>query len=167
MPCSSRSVRKNALSSALSRLFSPAAGSSRQSRHRIGTHRACDFESPLRAVGQRAGRIVGALGEAHAIEPVTRLVDGARFGTRVGARADQAEHSKAGGDHQGVVLRDEQIFEQRHPGKQPHVLKRACDTRLLGDAKLRQALEQKRGAVRMSKHQPADRRLVEAGDAVE
>ena len=40
------------------------------------------------------------------------------------------------------MLGDEQVFQERHAGKQPHVLERARDVRFLGDTKLRQALEQ-------------------------
>ena len=80
---------------------------------------------------------------------------------------NSAEHGEARGDHQRVVLGDEQIFQKRHAGEQPHVLKRACDASLLGDAKLGQALEQERRAVRMREQQTADGRPVEAGEAVE
>ena len=58
--------------------------------------------------------------------------------------------------HQRVVLGDQQVFQKRHAGKQPHVLKRARDVRLFGDAKLRQAFEQERGAVRMREQQTAE-----------
>ena len=45
-------------------------------QHRIGAHGARDFEAALGAVGQRAGRIVGAVGKPDAIEPVACFVDG-------------------------------------------------------------------------------------------
>ena len=104
--------------------------------------RAHDLEPALRAVGQRAGGIVRAAGEPDAVEPVARLVDGVRFGAGVAARAEQAEHGEARGEHQRVVLGDEQIFQERHAGKQPHILERARDARLAGDAELGHALEQ-------------------------
>ena len=65
------------------------------------------------------------------------------------------------------MLGDEKIFQQRHAGEQPHVLKRARDARFLGDTELGQALEQERSAIRMGEEQSADGRFVEAGNAVE
>ena len=64
MPCSSRSVSRNALSSALSRLLRPAAGSSRHSSTGSDTWRG-RFRAAAGAVGQRARGIVGAVGKAH------------------------------------------------------------------------------------------------------
>ena len=44
-------------------------------QHRIGAHRARDLEPALRAVGQFAGRIVGAVDEADLVEPVFGALD--------------------------------------------------------------------------------------------
>ena len=99
-------------------------------QHRIGAHGAGDFEPPLRAIGQFAGRIVGALDQADAVEPRARLVDRRALGGRVGGKAEHAEERIAGGEHQPVVLGDQQILQHRHAGKQPDVLERAGDARL-------------------------------------
>ncbi len=66
---------------------------------------------------------------------------------RVAADAEHAEEGEAGGDHQRVVLRDEQVFEHRHAGEQADVLEGAGDLGLPGDAMAGQALEQEGRAV--------------------
>ena len=38
-------------------------------QHRVGAHRARDLQPPLRAIGQRAGGIVGARGQADRVQP--------------------------------------------------------------------------------------------------
>ena len=167
MPCSSRIALQERVEFGAFAAVEAGGRLVEAQQHRIGAHRAHDLEPALRAIGKRAGRIVGALGQADAVEPIARLVDCGGFGARVGARAEQAEHGEAGRQHQRVVLGDEEIFQKRHAGEQPHILKRARDPRLAGDAEFRHALEQERGAVRVGELQPADRRLVEAGDAVE
>ena len=90
-------------------------------------------------------------------------------------------------EHQSVVLRDQQVFEHRHAGKQPNVLKGARDPRVLRDEKVGHALEQisalptgqaALAAVgelfepvpspfAMPKREQAFGRFVEAGNAVE
>ena len=158
-------------------------------QHRIGAHGAGDLEPALRAVGQLAGRIVGALDQADAVEPVARLVDRGALGRRVGREAEHAEQREAGGEHQRVVLGDQQILQHGHAGKQADVLEGAGDARLLRHQIVGHALEQKERAVG-SHHaalaavgQAVERvphrgvavvqrdaalgRLVEAGDAVE
>ena len=61
-------------------------------QHRIGAHGARDLEPALRAIGQVAGRIVGALDQADPVEPVARLLDRGAFGARHrrGSRACRA-----------------------------------------------------------------------------
>ena len=48
-------------------------------QHRLGAHGAGDFQPALRAIGQFAGRIVGARGQADPVEPIARLVDRGAF----------------------------------------------------------------------------------------
>ena len=86
MPCSSRSVRKKHVEFLALAIVEPGGGLVEAQEHRVGAHRARDFEPPLCAVGQRAGRIVGAVGEADTVEPVARLVDGVRLGARISGR---------------------------------------------------------------------------------
>jgi hypothetical protein len=63
-------------------------------QHRIGAHGAGNFEPALGAVGQGAGGVVGARGEADAIEPISCPVDGGGFGAGVGARAEEPKHGE-------------------------------------------------------------------------
>jgi hypothetical protein len=44
-------------------------------QHRFGAHRARDFEPALRAIGQFAGGIVGAVEQADAVEPERAPLD--------------------------------------------------------------------------------------------
>jgi len=140
MAHSSRMMSKSSLSSALSREFNPAAGSSRQ-QHRIRAHGAGDFEPPLRAIGQFAGRIVGPIEKTEAIEPVPRFIERRALGGGIGRQAEKPEHGIAGREHQRVVLRDQQILQHRHSGEQPDVLKRPRDPRLLRNEEVRHALQ--------------------------
>ena len=55
-------------------------------QHRLGAHRARDFEPALRAIGQRAGGVVGAIDKADPVEPVTRPLDCLRLGARDSVR---------------------------------------------------------------------------------
>ena len=80
MPCSSRRVRKKRVEFGAFAIVQPGSRLVEAQQHRVGAHGAGDFEPPLRAVGEGARRIVGAVGKADAIEPVARLVDGVRFG---------------------------------------------------------------------------------------
>ena len=84
-----------------------------------------------------------------------------------GRRADQSEKGQAGRQHQRVVLRDHQVFQRGHAGKQPDVLEGARDPGLLGDPEIVQAFELNSAAVVVRELQAAAARLVEAGDAVE
>ena len=49
-------------------------------QRRLGAHGARDLEPPLGAVGQVAGRIVGAVGERHLLEPELGALHGRRLG---------------------------------------------------------------------------------------
>ena len=84
MPCSSRMRAQEFVEFGALAVVEPGGRLVEAEQHRIGAHGARDFEPALRAVGQGAGGIVGARGEADAVEPVARLVDGVRFGARVG-----------------------------------------------------------------------------------
>src|SRR5271163_444081 len=64
------------------------------------------------------------------------------------------------------MLGDDQIFENRHPGKQAHILEGAGDTSLPGDLEPVHPFEQQRFAVDVH-DETANARLVEAGKAVE
>ena len=46
----------------------------------LRAHRARDLEPPLVAIGEVAGRVVGAIEEIHPLEPVARLIDRAALG---------------------------------------------------------------------------------------
>ena len=157
---------------------------------RIGAHRARDLEPALRAIGQFAGGIVGAVDEADLVEPVFGALDRLRFGAAIARRAEQAEHREAARQHQAVVMGDHQVFQHRHALEQPDVLERARDFGAPGDLVAGHALEQielvapsadrvfarrarqrldlvgRRGAVAGEREAPFGR-LVEAGDAVE
>ena len=98
-------------------------------QHRIGAHGAGDLEPALGAVGQLAGRIVGAVDQADLVEPVFRALDRLGLAGAVARRADQAEHRHAARAHQRIVVRDQQVFEHRHALEQADVLERARDLR--------------------------------------
>ena len=96
-------------------------------QHRIGAHRARDFEPALRAIGQFAGRIVGAIEQADLVEPVFRPLHRLRLARAIARRAEQAEHGEAARLHQLVVMRDHQVFQHRHALEQADVLEGAGD----------------------------------------
>ena len=132
-----------------------------------GAHGARDFQTPLRAIGQVAGRIVGTVDKIGLLQPVLGQVD--RFGRSlaVAAEPEQAEHRIARRLHQLVVLGDQKVFQQRHAREQADVLEGA---RHLGTRRylmVRQPLEQVARAVAPVERDHAFRRFVEAGDAVE
>src|ERR1700704_1155223 len=133
----------------------------------LGAHRARDFETALIAVRQVAGGIVGAIEQADAVEPERCLIDRALLGGTPGRRADQPEKSQAGGQHQRIVLRDHQVFQRGHAGKQPDVLEGARDFRLLGNPEIVQPLEPDFLTAIMGQPHGAAGRLVKTGDAVE
>ena len=142
----------------ISRGFSPAAGSSRQSSDRVGAHGARDLQPPLRAVGQRAGRVVGAVEQLGALQPVPRLLHRRALRRRVARQAEHGADAEAGGGHQRVVLRDQQVLQHRHAGEQPDVLEGARDAGA-GDAVAGQSLQfhrrRRRGVGRCSRMLPS------------
>src|ERR1043166_6646208 len=93
MACSLRMNFNSALSSALSRAFKPAAGSSRQSSTG-SVHMA-------RAISRRRRPGGG--------EPVARLGDRGAFGVAVNLEPEQAGHGETRCRHQHVVLRHHQV----------------------------------------------------------
>ncbi len=111
-------------------------------QHRVGAHGAGDLQAALVAVGQRAGRIVGAVRQLDAIEPIAGDVDRRRLGLLVARRADEAEQRPSRCAHQRIVLRDDEVLEHRHAGKQPDVLEGAGDARAPRDLEVGHALEQ-------------------------
>src|SRR5262249_15097873 len=100
-------------------------------QHRVRAHRAGDLEPPLRPVGQFAGEIVGAISQSDYVEPIARLVDRGALCPRIGAQAECAEHGISGRPHEGIVLRDKKIFQDRHALEQADVLEGAGDAGLL------------------------------------
>ena len=101
-------------------------------QHRVGAHRARDFEPALRAIGQVAGRIVGARDQIRSrSSQYARILDRGPFGAAIRRQAEHAEQGKTGREHQRVVLGDQEIFQHGHAGKQADILERARDARLL------------------------------------
>src|SRR3954447_26658692 len=119
------------------------------------------------AGGRLAGGTVGAVEDPRLLEPVARLLDRLPFGLRIAADAENAEEGEAGGDHQRVVLCDEEVLEHGHAREQPDVLEGAGHPRLPGDAVAGQAFEEESRAVLLVERDHSLGRLVEAGDAVE
>ena len=92
VPCSSRIEQQQLVE--LGALARVEAGGRlvEAEQHRVGAHGARDLEPALRAVGQVAGRIVGAVDQADAVEPVARLLDRRAFSrVRVAGEAEHAE----------------------------------------------------------------------------
>ena len=56
---------------------------------RLGAHGAGDLEAPLRAIGQVAGRVVGAVDEIDLLEPVDRLVDRRLVAVAIAGQAER------------------------------------------------------------------------------
>src|SRR5437879_4427628 len=133
----------------------------------FGAHRARDFETALIAIRQIAGGVVGAVKEPDAVEPKPRRIDRAFLRGAPGWCADQPEKGQARGQHQRIVLRDHQIFERGHAGKQPDILEGARDLALFGTPEIVQPLELDFSAVIVRQSHSTAGWLVEAGDAVE
>ena len=129
----------------------------------FGTHCARDFQPALIAIGQIACRVVGARGQADAVEPVTRAFDGFRFGAAEAGRADQSEKRIARSMHQRIVLRHHQVFERGHAREQADVLEGARDFRDLGNAVVENR-QQEFAAVSNGRIMPV---VGETGDAIE
>ena len=158
-------------------------------QHRLGAHGACDFEPPLAAIRQLAGGIVGAVGEPGPLEPIAGLLDRSAFGVGVGADAEHAGERESGRTHERIVLRDHQVLQHRHAGKQADVLERARHPRLLSHQVVGHAFEQEQRSAGAFEAAPAAisqavefvpyggitelqrdaslGRLVKAGDAIE
>ena len=63
-------------------------------QHRVGAHRAGDLEPALRAIGQVAGGVVGAVDQADPLEPVVGLLDRrARMPAAVARQAEECRRS--------------------------------------------------------------------------
>ncbi len=140
-PCSSRRLSSRALSSCDSRGLRPAAGSSRQSSTGA-THIARAISTPaLRAIGQGAGRIVGAIDEADPVEPVAGGLDRRLLPSAVAAKPGKAGKAKASSD-QAVMLRDDEIFDQGHALKQADILEGPRDAGVFRDLEIGHALQQ-------------------------
>ena len=75
MSCSSRIERSSSLSSADLARVEAGGRLVEAEQHRVGAHGARDLEPPLRAIGQLAGRIVGAVDQADLVEPVLGPLD--------------------------------------------------------------------------------------------
>jgi len=136
------------LSSALS-IIQPGGRLIKAKQHRIGAHRAGDFEPSLGTVRQGSGRIIRALGQSDALEPVAGPINGVSLRARIARRAEQPKHSITRRRHKRVVLSDQKVFQKCHAGEQPDILKGAGDAGVARDAELRHALKQKRCAVPM------------------
>ncbi len=110
---------------------------------RLGTHRARDLEPSLIAISQVAGCVVCATDQSNFVEPVPGAVDRCSLGATKARCTEQPEQRVAGCAHQRVVLSHHQIFEHGHAGKQTNILKGAGNLRDLGDAVIKQPLQQK------------------------
>ena len=131
VPCSARGcARSSALSSARLARVEARRRLVEAEQHRLGAHGARDLEPALGAVGQIAGRIVGAIGEADLLEPRLRRARRPRARRARSAAAEEAEHRPAGRGHQRLVLGDDEVLEHRHAGEQADVLERARDARV-------------------------------------
>ena len=69
------------------------------------------------------------------------MLDRVLLGVAIGGEAEQAEQGEAGGAHQRVVLRDQQVLQHGHAGEQADVLEGARDLGVLGDAEVEQPLQ--------------------------
>ena len=187
--CSSRIFSKSSFSSLDFARIEARCRLVKAQQNRRGTHGPRDFEPPLSAVGEVARGIVGAVHKANLAKPIGRALYRFLLGALVALKSEKAAEGVAGSGVQDVMLRDEQVFEQGHPGKKPDVLERAGDMRRARDLETGHALQEKdrafgRGGPLFSaegdagqcfegcsasvrKRDPAFGRLVEPGDAVE
>lgn len=130
-------------------------------------HGAGNLQTALRAVGKVAGRIVRAVDQVRLLEPVLGEFD--RFGVRtaIAAETEKAEDRVAGGPHQHVVLRHQEVLQHRQTRKHADVLEGAGDLGVAGDLEVGHAFQQELLARLLRHRDHAHRRLVEAGDAIE
>ena len=133
----------------------------------LRAHRTGDLQTPLRTVGQVAGRIVGARHQVDPLQPSLGGLDRVAFRRAVAADAEKPEHGHTGGAHQGRVLGDEQVFEHRHAREQADILEGSGDARATIDVMVGQPLQQVGRAVPMAAGQHALGRLVEARETIE
>ncbi len=111
--------------------------------------------------------LVGALDQLRPLQPVARQFYRLFRGFLVSAESQQAEHREAGSAHELVVLRDQQVLQHRHAGKQAYVLEGAGHLGVGGDPEIRHALEQVIAPVLPVDRDHAHGRLVKAGQAIE
>ncbi len=143
VPWSCRMERSSVLSSRLSRGIQAGRGLVEAEQDGIGAHGAGDLEPALCAVGQLAGRVVGAVGEADLVQPVLGELDRPRFSPRaIAADAEHAEEGHARGEHQRVVLGDEQVLQHRHALEQADVLEGAGHLGLAVDPEVGEPFQQ-------------------------
>src|SRR5581483_3024458 len=109
-------------------------------------------------VGQVARRVVGAVDQVDLFQPHRGLFDRGMFGTPIGRQTENAEKRKARCNHQGVVLGDQQIFQDRHAAEQPDILEGARDAGFLRDEVVRHTLEQEQAAIGVNARTQAGRR---------
>ena len=143
----------------------PAAGSSRQSSRGV-VHMA-------RAISSRRCAPYGSSPAGRSARPGGRCAPA----SRAQSRSRQPRPGKlvapirpstlqARRTHQPVVLCHQQIFECGHTGEKADVLEGARDAGLAGNLVAHHPLEQHRPIAGLH-GEPADRRLVKAGDAIE
>ncbi len=139
---SPRIESSNRSSSALSRAFNPAAGSSRQSSDRIGAHGAGDLEPPLLAIGEGARGIVGAAHQADAVQPVGGSFDRSALGVAIAAGAPISPSKvKPEACISGLCCATTRFSSTVMPGNRRMFWKVRADLGELGDAEVEQALE--------------------------
>src|SRR5581483_605528 len=134
-------------------------------QQRAGAHGARDLEPALIAVRQTARGIVGAVDQMHALQPMTRQLDGALFRGAIALQTDQAAEGVERGAHERVMLRDDKIFEHRHRRKQADVLKRPHHARAR-NAHVAQAIELNRRRFAVQRD-ASGARPIEAGQTIE
>ena len=147
VPCRSRIERSSALSSRDLARVEAGRRLVEAEQDRLGAHGARDLEPPLGAIGQVAGRIVGAVDRPICSSQNCACSTASVSRAPVAADAEQAEEGLARGAHQRVVLRDQQVLQHRHAGEQADVLEGARDPRLARDLVIGHALEQEEVAV--------------------
>jgi hypothetical protein len=104
----------------------PAAGSSRRRRRGLRGQGARDFEAALQAVGEAAGDGVRRLREADEIEKPSAS---SRLFVFPARKTLATQEQRQGRERAMLELRDEDVFEHGHLGKEPDVLERARHAR--------------------------------------
>ena len=111
-------------------------------QNRIGAHGARDLEAALVAVRQVARRLVGAVGEADALDPGGGLRDRLGLRAAISGQAEDAREAEARSPHQRLVHGDQQVLQNGHLRKQADVLEGAGDPGEAVDVVAGQALQQ-------------------------